>query len=123
MRIERDELLRNLSKTRAKMLKYRDNCENVYDNETIDVMLADIQNLRIGNEELQMLVQKKDVENGRLRTQLGRYIYKQPAKKKTTKGKSKDRKSTPVADEDPVTNKKVRNFNIKDDVKFQETET
>lgn len=56
LRKERDELLTNLSKTRAKMLKYRDNCENAYDTQSLDIILAEIQSLKIANDELSDII-------------------------------------------------------------------
>ena len=124
IRKERDELLTNLSKTRAKMLKYRDNCENGYDTQSLDIILAEIQGLKISNDELSQIIDKKTVENQRLRTQLDRYIHKQPV---TKPSKIPTQKEPSIEATQPATKKvtpkiqevqqqpRVRNFNIKDD--------
>jgi len=112
---DRDQLLSNLSKTRAKMIKYKDACENVFEQENIDVVLAEIDKLRIEKDQLNQTLFKKEDENKRLRTNLEKYIYAKPKKSKSNVlSSNQPEQSNP-------NKQKVRNFNLRDDKEFRRT--
>lgn len=105
---EQEELLQNLSKTRAKMIKFRDSYQHNPDQDSIDMVLAEVDQLRIEKEQLLSDLAKKSEEVQRLRKNLAKYIYRGPKKKMKAGSEVGDNR-----DKSFPTRTNIRNFNDK----------
>lgn len=102
---EQEQLVSNLSKTRAKMIKFRDSFTHNPAQDSIDQVLAEVDQLRMERDSLQRKLDQKQEEVDRLRKNLAKYIYKGPKKPKNSTSSPKP----------GPRNGKVRNFNNKED--------
>lgn len=111
---EREELIRTLSKTKARLNRLEDSGKQSKDTTKADVYLAEIDRLMIEKESIKETVKKREEEIERLRKNLENQIHKMPGVKSSTPGRT-------VKDQDRGTSldkKRARNFNIKDDEQF-----
>lgn len=109
---ERDELIRTLSRTKAKLNRVEDSVGKK-DTSKLDIYLAEIDRLMIEKEGLLEQLNAKNLEIDRLRKNLDNQIHRMPGKRDNTREKQMNLKG------DVDTRKKgVRNFNMKDDEEF-----
>lgn len=110
--VERDELIRTLSRAKSKLNRLEDSVGRK-DTSKLDIYLAEIDRLMIERESMAEQLMSKNLEIERLRKNLDNQLHRKPVKRDTTREKQMSSKVEPD-------NKKkiVRNYNVRDDDDF-----